>query len=128
VCNTANVSLVVVDNVFLDKGTAVRKRLSRDLASRLADRLRVPVVGAEELKTEYLFGAKQWLQLVATAGVTAVLYLAVFTNQGAVLSFLRAEGTAQKIAATAAVTVAAPVVAYLWGMAAHHLLRLARFE
>jgi len=128
VCNTANVSLVVVDNLFLDKGAAVRKRLTRDLASRLSDRLRVPVIGAEELKSEYLFGTRQWLQLFAAAGVTALVFLLVFTNQDGVLSFLRAEGTAHRIAAVVAVTVAAPVVAFLWGMAAHHLLRLARFE
>ena len=60
--------------------------------------------------------------------MTALVFLLVFTNQEAVLSFLRAEGTAQRIVAVVAVTVTAPVVAYLWGMAAHHLLRLARFE
>jgi hypothetical protein len=127
-CGVSNVSLVVVDNVYLDKAPPVRKRLTRDLAGRLSDRLRVPVIGAEELKTRYLFGPKQWLQLVATAGLVGLLYLGVFSNQEAVLGFLRSEGSTQRILAVVAVAVTAPVVAYLWGTAAHHLLRLARFE
>ena len=127
-CNVSNISLVVVDNLFLDRGPAVRKRLTRDLASHLADRLRVPVVGAEELRSQYLFGAKQWLQLAATVGLSAVLYFGVFTHQDAVLSVLRSQDTVWRAVAVAAVTLTAPLVAYLWGTAAHHLLRLARFE
>ncbi len=128
VCNVSNVSLVVVDNLFLEKGAAVRKRLTRDLASRLGEKLRVPVIGAEELKTQYLFGAKQWLQLVAYVAVLTVLYGFVFAHQDAVLSFLRAEGTASRVLAVTAVALTAPAVAFLWGTAAHHILRLLRFE
>lgn len=127
-CNVSNVSLVVVDNLFLDRGPALRKRLTRDLASQLADRLRVPVVGAEELKSQYLFGPKQWLQLVTTVGIAALLYLAVFSNQGAVLELLRAEDTTRRTLAVVLVAAMAPLVAYLWGTASHHLLRLVRFE
>ncbi len=128
VCNVANVSLVVVDNIFLEKGAAVRKRLTRDLAGRLGEKLRAPVIGAEELKTQYLFGAKQWLQLVGYLALVAVLYGLVFTHQEEVLAFLRAEGTLERTLAVAAVAVTAPIVAFLWGTAAHHLLRLFRFE
>jgi len=57
-----------------------------------------------------------------------LLYLAVFTNQHAILAFLLAPGTANRIQAAAAVMVFAPLLAYLWGNAALYLLRLARFE
>ena len=127
-CNVANVSLVVVDELFLSRGEAIRKRLTRDLASRLGERLRVPVIGAEELKTRYLFGAKQWLQLLATGGLTALLYLVTFTHQEELLAFLRSEGTMERALAVTVVTLTAPLIAYLWGTAAHNLLRLARFE
>ncbi len=128
VCSVTDVSLVVLDNLFLEKGAAVRKRLTRDLAGRLADRLRTPVIGPEELKTEYLFGLRQWVRLAAAAGLVAVLYGFVFTHQDAVLGFLRAEGTSARALAATAVAVTAPVVAFLWGSAAQHLLRLFRFE
>jgi hypothetical protein len=127
-CSVTNISLVVVDNLFLDKGEAVRKRLTRDLASRLSDRLRVPVIGAEELKTRYLFGRAQWLQLIGTLGLSALLYGVVFSHQEALLHFLRATGGTQRWMAVVVVTLTAPLVAYLWGTAAHHLLRLTRFE
>lgn len=127
-CSVTNISLVVVDNLFLDKGEAVRKRLTRDLASRLSDRLRVPVIGAEELKTRYLFGPSQWIQLIGTLGLSALLYGVVFSHQEALLHFLRASGGNQRWMAVVVVTLMAPLVAYLWGTAAHHLLRLTRFE
>jgi len=128
VCSVTNVSLAVVDELFLDRSGAVRKRMTRDLASRIADRLRVPVIGAEELKTQYLFGVKQWLQLAASLLGTVLLYLVVFENQETVLRFLRDGGTTHRALAAAAVVVTAPAVAFLWGTAAHHLLRLVRFE
>ncbi len=128
VCNASNTSLVVVDKLFLSKPEAVRKRLTRDLASLLAERLRKPVIGAEELKEQYLFGPKQWLRLIGLLAVSGLLYLAVFTHQHAILAFLQAPGTANRIQAVAAVIVFAPLLAYVWGTAAHYLLRLARFE
>ncbi len=128
VCNVPNVSLVVVDKLFLSKPEAVRKRLTRDLAGLLAERVRKPVIGAEELKEQYLFGPKQWLKLLGLLAVSVLLYLAVFTNQHAILAFLLAPGTTNRAFAAAAVMVFAPLLAYAWGTAAHYLLRLARFE
>ena len=128
VCNVSNVSLVVVDNLFLSKPEAVRKRLTRDLASLLAERLRKPVIGAEELKAQYLFGPRQWLKLIGLLAVSVLLYLAVFTNQHTILAFLLAPGTTNRILAAAVVMVSVPLLAYTWGTAALYLLRLARFE
>ncbi len=96
VCNVSNISLVVVDNLFLSKPVAVRKRLTRDLAGLLADRLRKPVIGAEELKEQYLFGPRQWLKLIGFLAASVLLYLAVFTNQHAILAFLVAPGTSAR--------------------------------
>ncbi|HWT82898.1 MAG TPA: hypothetical protein VN648_29295, partial [Candidatus Methylomirabilis sp.] len=126
--NVSNVSLVVVDNLFLSKPEAARKRLTRDIASLLAERLRKPVIGAEELKQQYLFGPRQWLKLFGFLAASVLLYLLVFTNQQAILAFLLAPGTANRIRAVAAVMAFSPLLAYLWGNAALHLLRLARFE
>jgi cytidylate kinase len=126
--NASNVSLVVVDNLFLSKPEAVRKRLTRDLASLLAERLRKPVIGAEELKAEYLFGPRQWLKLLGFLAASVLLYVAVFTHQHAILAFLQAPGIAHRIQAVGAVMVVVPLLAYFWGSAARYLLRLARLE
>jgi len=44
--------------------SAARKRQTRALASLMAERLRKAVIGAEELKEQYLFGPRQWLKLI----------------------------------------------------------------
>jgi hypothetical protein len=128
VSGAANVSLVVVGNLFLSKPEAVRKRLTRDVASLLAERLRKPVIGAEELKEQYLFGPRQWLKLIGFLAVSVLIYLTVFTNQDPILAFLQAPGTTNRMLAVAAVMVFTPLLAYIWGTAAHYLLRLARME
>jgi hypothetical protein len=128
VCHSTNVSLVVVDNLFLSKGPAVRKRMMRDLAGTITERMRAPVISAEELKEKFAFGPRQWLTLAAFVVATAALYVLALTNQEALLMFLRAPGSLNRALAVAGVLLAAPVVAYLWGTAAHYLLRLARLD
>ena len=43
-------TLVVIGNIFLDKGHAAQIRMSRELAGALTETLKAPVVGPEELK------------------------------------------------------------------------------
>ncbi|MFW5740710.1 MAG: AAA family ATPase, partial [Myxococcota bacterium] len=58
---TAQVSLVVIGDVFLSKSESVRKRKTRELSAYVAESLRVPVIGTEDLKAQYLFGPGQWI-------------------------------------------------------------------
>ena len=113
---------------FLSKSESVRKRQTRELAAYVGESLRVPVIGAEDLKTQYLFGPTQWLRLLVYLGVTVLLFAAVMTNQEPILSFLTREGLQHRLLAIAALVLFVPSFAYLWGQSAHYLLRLVKFE
>ncbi len=121
-------SLVVIGEIFLGKGKAARTRLSRELASTLQERLRVSVVQAEEMKERYLFGAKQLITMLLCAAVTALAYVAVFTNQRAVLDFLARPETIWRLTAAAAVVLFIPTVAFFSGKAVHYMMKLIKME
>jgi cytidylate kinase len=121
-------SLVVVGNVFLSKSAAVRKRQSREMISYLSDNLKVPVIGADELKSQYLFGAAQWLKLFMFAALAIGLFALVFFNQLPVLEFLTREGTKHRILAAVALFVFVPLFAYVYGNFTGYLLRLLKFR
>jgi cytidylate kinase len=125
---TAPYSLVVVGDVFLSKAASVRKRLSREMVGYLSDNLRVPVIGAEELKTRYLFGPSQWLRLLIYGGVALLLFWLVITHQKEVLGFLSKEGRPNRILGTAALLIFVPFFAYMYGHFARYVLRLFRLE
>jgi hypothetical protein len=122
-------SLVVIGEVFLDKGKSARTRLSRELASTLQERLRgVSVVQAEEMQERFLFGARQLVTMLLCAAVTALIYLAVFTHQRAVLDFLTRPEMMWRLTASASVVLFIPIVAYFSGKAVHYLLKLIKME
>jgi len=121
-------SLVVIGEVFLAKGKAARTRLTRELASTLQERLRVSVVQAEEMEERYLFGAKQLVTMLLCVAVTALMYVAVFSNQRAVLNFLSRPEMVWRLAASAVVILFIPTVAYFSGKAVHYMLKLIKME
>lgn len=122
-------SLVVIGEVFLDKGKSARTRLSRELASTLQERLRgVTVVQAEEMQERFLFGAGQLVTMLLCAAVTALIYAAVFTHQRAVLDFLTRPEMMWRLTASASVVLFIPIVAYFSGKAVHYLLKLIKME
>jgi cytidylate kinase len=121
-------SLVVVGNVFLSKVESARKRLCRELASYLSDNLHVPVIGVDELKTQYLFGPRQWLRLLVFGALAFLLFFVVITHQEEVLVFLSREGTANRILSVVVLMVFVPIFAFIYGSFTRYLLRLFRFE
>ena len=122
-------SLVVIGEVFLDKGKAARTRLSRELATTLQERLRgVTVVQAEEMQERFLFGAGQLVTMLLCAAVTALIYAAVFTHQRVVLDFLTRPEMMWRLTASASVALFIPMVAYFSGKAVHYLLKLIKME
>jgi hypothetical protein len=125
---TASYSLVVVGETFLSKGKAARVRLARELGSTLHDQLRVPVIQAEEMKAQFLFGGKQLGSLLLFLGLTAVIYFYVFTHQGQVTGMMLWKGTSARVLAAGIVAVVTPLVAYFLGSAVHSLLKLIRME
>jgi hypothetical protein len=125
---TAEYSLVAVGDAFLDKGKAARMRLGRELGNTLHEKMKVAVVRTEEMKQQYLFGPRQFLSMLACFGLTALVYVLVFSNQQAVLGLLARPGTPSRVLAAVLVALFVPLVAFTYGKATHYLLKLMRME
>ena len=125
---TSPYSIVVIGNLFLSKVASVRKRLSRELAGSISDKLKVPVLGTDELKTQYLFGPHQWIKLLVFGVLAFLLFFLVITNQEDLLAFITREGTWNRILCVVALVLFVPSFAYIYGNFSRYLLRLFRFE
>jgi cytidylate kinase len=125
-------SLVVLGDLFHIKGHAAAKRLTRELQGFVGDHIKAPVVTADELKTQYLFGKRDAFRLFGFMAVTILLYLAVFTNQLPILTFLAGEWseseTLARILASAIVFLFVPLVAFSYGTVTKTLLKLIKME
>jgi cytidylate kinase len=131
--STASRSLVVVGNVFGSRESAVQKRMTRGLVGMMAEKMRIPVVGADELRTSYFMGSRQWLTLLGTVIITAILYVMVFTFQEPLLAFVGApaqKGASllSKLIVAAVVACVVPIWAAIVGSFWHNVLRLLRIE
>jgi hypothetical protein len=121
-------TLAVVGGVFLDKGHAARTRMTRELSNALGESLKVPVVDPTELRRTYMFGAADAVKMVLFLLISAAVALLVFTNQEQILSFVRGQDTGAKVLSSAAVVVAVPLFAYVYGTFARLVLKLLRVE
>ncbi|MFH1738832.1 MAG: hypothetical protein ABIH23_07470, partial [bacterium] len=125
---SVNYSLVVIGDIFLAKGHSAQVRLARELGAFLSEQLKVPTVMSDELQTQFLFGKRQLVQLIAFLLCTVVLYLLVFTNQEPILRFLSSETSWIRVVRVIAVVAFVPLVAYIYGTTARLVLKLLKFE
>jgi len=136
-------TLVVIGNVFLAKGHAAKLRATRDLRSFLSDRIKAPVVTADELGSQYLFGKRDIIRTAVFIVLVLAIYWLVFTHQEPILGFLAhsgwyaeaVEGTflarfswLPKVIVSAAVFLVIPVVAYTYGSVTSAILKLMKME
>ena len=124
-----NYSLVVIGDMFLSKGHATRTRQTRELTLAIRDRLKAPVIMAEELKSRFMFGPREAVKLAVFAVLTALVYFLVFSHQGSVLNWVGGEAH-QKWTMISAVTLAlfVPLVAYLYSSVTGLLLKLINMD
>ncbi len=125
---TVPYSLIVVGNLFLSKKESARTRLQRELINYLSENMRVPVLGNDELATQYLFGPKHWLKLILFGAIVASTLTWVFTHQIEILTFFSHDGTAHRVLCVAILFGIVPCFAYIYGNFTHFLLRLLKFE
>ncbi len=140
---TTPYTLVVLGDLFLSKGHAAQQRAVRDLRGFLEDRIRVPIVTADELGPEYLFGKRDVLRAGFYLAVAAVIFFLVFQNQEVVLAFMANTGWyadavrgsflgrvewLPKIVVALAVVLLIPVFAYSYGRVASAFLKLIKME
>jgi cytidylate kinase len=125
-------SLVVTDNLFLGKGHAARLRMTRELQGVVGEHIRAPVVGADELKAQYLFGRRDVARLVGSLAFVVALYGLVFSNQEFILEFLSGQwwsgNLLAKILVAVAVFMFVPIVAQSYGTVAKSLMKLIKME
>lgn len=121
-------SLVVIGDVFLSHVSASRKRLKRDMISLLSDQANAPVINSDDLEEQYLFRPRQWISTICYALLGALMYFLVFSNQEAILNFLSQSDDWYKVLAVIAVTIFAPLAAYLIGEFSHNIMKFIKLE
>ena len=122
-------SLVVVGDLFLKKGSAVRTRMTRELTNFLAEHIKAPVIPIAELAARLRFGPAQIAKLAVSAILMAGLYALVFTHQEAVLNVLAGPvHSAHPWGAVALVAVLAPLAAGLNAVVTSSVLRLMKLD
>ncbi len=122
-------SLVVVGDVFLDKDHSARTRLTREFALAIRDRLKAPVITADELRSKFTFGLPQTLKLLVGLALVVLIYVAVFSNQAEVMDFVGGSLHQQlKWLAPIAVVFFVPILAYVWGTVTALALQLMRID
>ena len=121
-------SLVVVGDVFLDRGHATRLRKTRELVGRLGDVIKAPVVNAEDLGQMVHTGWSDYAKMIALAILVAGVVLLVFDHQYQLLSFFSPASTGAKVLAVTVLLVAVPIFAMVYGTLAGSVLRLFHVE
>jgi cytidylate kinase len=124
-----NYSLVVIGNMFTSKTDSIRKRLTSELRSLLLDRLKSPVIGAEELKQELKMGFKEYFRIILYSAITLILFIGVFTNQEKVIEFLAGENyQSWRMFTILILLIFIPTFAYCYGNTARKILKIFKFE
>jgi hypothetical protein len=136
-------TLVVLGDLFLSKGHAARLRATRDLRSFLSDRIKAPVVTADELGGQYFFGKRDIARTAVFLLMTLAVYFLVFTHQEPILGFLAHSGWyaeaikgtflsrfdwMSKLVVSLVVFLFVPIVAYSYGTVARAVLKLIKME
>jgi cytidylate kinase len=122
-------ALVVVGDMFLSKGKSTRTRRTRELAMNIRDRLKAPVITADELESKFMFGKRQALNLVGYSLAVVLLYYLVFTHQDQVSAFLSGPlHEKAKWLAPLVIFMFIPVIAYLYGAVTGLALKLINID
>jgi cytidylate kinase len=136
-------TLVVLGDLFLSKGHAAKLRATRDLRSFLSDRIKAPVVTADELGGQYFFGRRDVLRTTVFLLLVVAIYYLVFIYQEPILGFLAHSGWyaaaiedtflsrfdwMAKVVVSLAVFLFVPIVAYSYGTVARAFLKLIKME
>lgn len=122
-------ALVVIGDMFLSKGRSTRTRQTRELTMKIRDRLKAPVISAEELETKFLFGKRQAVTLVGFMAVIVAIYMFVFSHQKPILDMLGgAFHQNHKWLAAIMVALFVPFIAYLYGTVTGLALKLINID
>jgi hypothetical protein len=122
-------SLIVIGDLFLSKDQSARKRMTREMALNLRDRLKAAVITSDELGSEFTVSTRHAVKFVGHLSLVLIALFLVFSHQAEILDFLG--GTLHSRLSwqtAAAVVVFVPVFAFLYGSVTQLALRLLRIE
>ncbi len=118
-------ALVVIGDIFLAKGLETRKRQTRELALAVRERLKTPVINADELHARFLFGKRQAVKLITFTLLVVCIYALVFSFQKPILNFMGGEiHNNIKWLTSLGVFLFVPFVAYVYSMVTGLVLKL----
>ena len=131
------------DRFILSKGHASRLRATRDLRSFLSDRIKAPVVTADELGAQYLLRKRDIARTAAYLARVLLLYFLLFSHQEPILALLSQSGWyaetfkdilssrfawVPRILVSVAVFLFVPIVAYAYGTVTKTFLKVLKIE
>jgi hypothetical protein len=120
-----NCSLVVLGDLFLEKGHEAKIRLMRELSLAIRERLKAPVITADEMKSRFLFGKRQAVKLLAFVALVICIYALVFSFQDPIMNFLSGDAHQRwRWPASIGVVLFVPFVAYCYSTVTGLLLKL----
>jgi cytidylate kinase len=118
-------ALVIIGDIFLSKGHEARQRQTRELALAVRQRLKTPVITADELQARFLFGKRQVVKFVAFAALVACIYTLVFSAQGPILDFMGGDiHQKYKWLTSVVVFLFVPFIAYTYGTVTGLILKM----
>lgn len=120
--------LIILDDIFLDKGEAARKRMQQEWTNMLFNLTKTPVMNMSELTAQYHFGRKQALQMLFTGALTALLVFLVFHFDREIISFLTRDGLKWRIIATVCIVIFVPLFAVIYGTVTGLFLKLIKLD
>jgi cytidylate kinase len=124
-----NYSMVVLGDIYSGKGKATKTRMKAEMKNLLTENLSIPVVETSELEEQIKFGYKHVLKLLITFAIALIVFLAVFTHQQKILTFLSGEEYHNlRILAVLLVLLITPLFAYNYGSSMREILRLFRLD
>jgi len=122
-------SLVVIGDLFLSKDQSARKRMTRELALDLRDRLKAPVITSDELGEQTSVSPRHVVKSVSYLTLVLIAFYLVFTHQAEVLEFLGGTTHARmRWQGAIAVVIFVPLLAYLYSSVTAFALRLLRID
>jgi len=123
-----NYKLIILDNIFLTKSEATKKREIQEWSNTLNDILKLPIVTLAELEEKYQFTSKHLIKMILNSIIIAIIIFLIFTFQDSFLSFQRSENITYRIVATIIIAIFVPLFAYIYSIFTSLLLKLLKFE
>lgn len=120
--------LIILDNIFTAKEQATQTRLLREWSNFISDNIKIPVLSLKEIRSKYKFGHREFMHMVFSALITALVVFIIFLYDKEIISFLSREGFGWKLLAAICVFAFIPLFAYLYSTVIRLFLKMIKFD